>query len=40
MDDKRKNQAEKTREKPNAPYKWELTEDDKAFLRSCNVRPE
>lgn len=42
MDEKGKNtNLSKTLEDSGkAPSSWQLTEYDKAFLRSCNIRPQ
>ena len=37
-DKKEENTSQDTREK--RPVRWELTEEDKIFLRSCNIAPE
>jgi len=43
MDNKqRQKEQQRTRipEKEEAPIQWELSDDDTAFLRSCNISPE
>jgi hypothetical protein len=43
MDNKEKQKGpQRTRapEKEETPIQWELTDDDKAFLRSCNISSE
>ena len=41
-DSKQKSQTQivPVRQKRLPPRKWQLTEADKRFLRSCNIRPD
>ena len=37
---KKKSTAKASKVEKKAPVKWELTKQDKAFLRSCSIRPD
>ncbi|MCZ6769132.1 MAG: hypothetical protein O7D93_07790 [Acidobacteria bacterium] len=36
----RKNSRTKAAEKKKTPAGWKLTEEDRAFLRSCGISPD
>jgi hypothetical protein len=37
---KRNSTSKASGNEKKAPVKWELTKQDKAFLRSCSIRPD
>lgn len=37
---KKKIPAKASENEKKTPVKWELTKQDKAFLRSCSIRPD
>ena len=37
--DKARAQTKSVEKRPWPPIEWKLTEEDKDFLRSCNIRP-
>jgi len=37
---KKKSTTKASEDEKKAPVKWELTKQDKTFLRSCSIRPD
>ena len=37
---KKNSRTKESEEVQKPPAKWELTEEDKSFLRSCSIRPD
>lgn len=37
---KKKSTTKASEDEKKAPVKWALTKQDKAFLRSCSIRPD